>query len=542
MTPDETGQDRGRQSLTRRAVLSIGAGATAAGLGIGGFAGTAAAWERLAVDFRSESQVWLIVGDDLHYDPPVVAHVVVDTGHEVECRLVEFTAENATTVPDEYGDTPVVKHDASGETVLGVVPYNRHDPGDGRFSRPRCVMPNDHLEDSERVASACREADCVQAAVTDQWGGHLKECWFDPLDDVVEGSDVREIDSCTEITEPGEYELVSDLHPEDSATCLEIRAENVTIDGDGHAIDGSAVPDDAESTGILIDAVSDFSMPDERAGVRIHDVHVREWDRGVSATEDDLVRITDSVVRDNVRGVDLGTGLNDVRIELDGVTLESNEREAVRSLGFNAITATASTIRNNGTGVRTGDTDVELTSSTVRNNDDVGVFVSDARATLTETTVAGNGGNGIEHRFTPLTVESVTVRDNDGHELGVPAPTEPEGAPAVDLHATDFVVGESTTIAASDAALGALDAIPVADLPDVPDDARAVGEGLDVIGMSSIPMDVTFDVSGTDDSVELWRHDGSEWTVVDDATVRDGSIEAAIDGNGIYAPVAGDDS
>lgn len=542
MTPDETGHDRGRDSLTRRAVLSIGAGATAAGLGIGGFAGTVAAWERLAVDFRSESRVWLIVGDDLHYDPPVVAHVVVDTGDEVTCRLVEFTAENATTAADEYGDTPVVKHDAHGETVLGVVLYNRHAPGEDRFSRPRCVMPNDHLDDPERVASSCREADCVEAAVTDHWDGDLETCWFDPLDGVTDGPDVRAIGSCTEIAEPGEYELVSDLHPEDSATCLEIRAEDVTIDGDGHAIDGGGAPDDAESTGILVDAVSDLSATDVREGVRIHDVHVREWDRGVSATEDDLVRITDAVLRDNVRGVDLGTGLNDVRIELDGVTLQSNEREAIRSLGFNTITATASTIQNNGAGVRTGDTEVELASSTVRNNDGVGALVSDATATFTETTIDGNGGNGIEHRFTPLTVDSVTVRDNDGNELGVPTPTDPESAPAVDLHATDFVVGESTTIAASDAALGALDAIAESDLPDLPDGASAVGEGLDVIAMSSNPMDVTFDVSGTDESVELWRHDGSEWTIVDDATVRGETIEVSIADDGIYAPVADDDS
>lgn len=46
------------------------------------------------------------------------------------------------------------------------------------------------------------------------------------------------IDSCTTITESGEYRLTEDIQNSNETVCIEIRASNVTLDGNGHVVDG----------------------------------------------------------------------------------------------------------------------------------------------------------------------------------------------------------------------------------------------------------------------------------------------------------------
>jgi hypothetical protein len=162
-------------SVDRRAILRLAGGAAAAGAaGIGAFAGSAAAWDRFDVDFKGCSEVWMIVGEkDLRYDPPTTAKVVVASDGEPVCRLVEFTEETATTVPGQYGDAPLVKFTVgSDEKVLGVISYNYPYEGDGRFSRPRCLMVNDH-----RCANSPGTPDPFDAPCADG----LSECWWEPV-------------------------------------------------------------------------------------------------------------------------------------------------------------------------------------------------------------------------------------------------------------------------------------------------------------------------------------------------------------------------
>ena len=111
-TEDDSGHETdsndasGSPLFDRRRVLSaIGAGG-AAFAGIGAFAGTAAAWERLDVNFRDCSEAWIIVDEeDLNYEKygreePLSVTAVVETAEgEVECRSIEVTEESTTTVP-----------------------------------------------------------------------------------------------------------------------------------------------------------------------------------------------------------------------------------------------------------------------------------------------------------------------------------------------------------------------------------------------------------------------------------------------------------
>lgn len=179
MSPDEEQKDPDTPYVSRRTVLAYSAGTTGALFGLSSIPDQAFAWDRFDIEFRTHREVWFIVGDDLQYDPPAVVHVLVAYDGEPECRLVEFTEANATTVPAEYGDASVVQF-TTENAVLGVIPYNRPIGGADRFSRPRCVMLNKPFPSSADGANIA-DADCLDAARA-YWNGEQRECWWDDLD------------------------------------------------------------------------------------------------------------------------------------------------------------------------------------------------------------------------------------------------------------------------------------------------------------------------------------------------------------------------
>lgn len=169
--PNPTEQSSDRDGITRRSILTHSAGAATALVGMGALSGSGAAapWVRFDTDFRGCTEVWLIVHkDDLLFDPPTVAHVIVTAGDSTDCILVEFTTENATRIPGQYDD-PVVKVEAPpGEKVLAVIEYNYRPETDPsvRFEDPRCPAINDHTCANTPNVPDFREADCFQNAVS----------------------------------------------------------------------------------------------------------------------------------------------------------------------------------------------------------------------------------------------------------------------------------------------------------------------------------------------------------------------------------------
>lgn len=158
-------KDSNSYHVNRRRILrTIGMGAAVGAAGIGAFGGTAAAWDRQDVDFKGCSEVWIIVGaDDVHYDPPTVAHVVfaLEDG-TTECRAIEFTPENTTHIPGQYGDAPIRKVTAGeGEKILGVIIYNYRDD---QFSQASKIFTNDHRCANTPGTPSMEDASCTQAA------------------------------------------------------------------------------------------------------------------------------------------------------------------------------------------------------------------------------------------------------------------------------------------------------------------------------------------------------------------------------------------
>lgn len=141
-------------NLTRRTVLSRTVGAAAAIGGLGGFTGTASAWQVFDVNFEECSEVRFVVSEgDLEYDQPLIADVVVASWGGTACRRVEFTEDVATR--GQCGDKPVITYAASGaEKILGVVRYNAAE-------NPVCLIENDNECTDLAIDPDAGGADCV---------------------------------------------------------------------------------------------------------------------------------------------------------------------------------------------------------------------------------------------------------------------------------------------------------------------------------------------------------------------------------------------
>lgn len=149
-----------RLSVNRRKVLAS-AGSAVLGVGaIGAFSGTAAAWTSFDVEFKGCTSVWIIVDEeDLdweenypHRTEPLFVKVVVERGREAVCEKVEFTEENVTRVPGQYGDNPLVKFDG-GDKMLAVIKYNDDDI-------PFCYVENDNQCAQTPDTPDWKDADC----------------------------------------------------------------------------------------------------------------------------------------------------------------------------------------------------------------------------------------------------------------------------------------------------------------------------------------------------------------------------------------------
>lgn len=142
MSNNNEGPKDESQLSRRRALTALGTGAGTL-VGLGAFSTPAAAWGRITVDFKGCSELWIVVSEkDTQFDPPSVAHVIVETEDgTLDCRVQEFTPETTTTIPGQYGSAPLLKYaPPSEEKVLGVIMYN-YDSAD-RFGRNSPLIPN----------------------------------------------------------------------------------------------------------------------------------------------------------------------------------------------------------------------------------------------------------------------------------------------------------------------------------------------------------------------------------------------------------------
>ena len=172
------------------------------------------------------------------------------------------------------------------------------------------------------------------------------------------------VDSCTEIAEPGEYELAEDIIDSEAGTCIEITSDDVTFDGDDHRIDGTGA---FGSAGIVVRADGDRTI----SNVTVRNVTVTGWD--------DAIRYIDAE-----GGTVVGTEVADSRVGLSllnagEIRIEENVARENRLRGISLMEASA----NN-----------TLVDNDVSDNDLFGIHLVEGGAT--NNTLADNRATGNE--------------------------------------------------------------------------------------------------------------------------------------------------
>ncbi|WP_162224251.1 right-handed parallel beta-helix repeat-containing protein [Halorussus salinus] len=103
------------------------------------------------------------------------------------------------------------------------------------------------------------------------------------------------VDSCTTIDEPGTYVLTTNIENGGktaiSKACIEITADDVTFDGDGHEIDGRGV---SHTKGIAVVGAQ---------GVTVRNVAVDDWHSGLLVTNGSTATIESVESFSNTYGV-----------------------------------------------------------------------------------------------------------------------------------------------------------------------------------------------------------------------------------------------
>ena len=327
------------------------------------------------------------------------------------------------------------------------------------------------------------------------------------------------IENCTVVDEPGEYELAGDVTTNDSETCIEVRAGDVTIDGNGHAVDGPGADDgtDAAAAGVLVDGTD--------GNVTVRNVQITGFDVGVQASGADTVEVSEATVMFNGDGL-LASGSD---VVMDNSSVRANDGNGVEIEADATLTSADSYVNDNGDNGIVAAGDVTLWDDETARNGGYGLLLEDgATADLTWTTVASNGEDGIHVGDADLRMEDVIIKDNAGYELDARAGLST--AEDLDFNQTVITAFEDEAIAA--------ETVDSDELPGRSDNATAAGDGLEVVGSVQGQVEMVFDVETDEDTVEVRRHDGEDWTTVaENVSVNNGTVEYTADASGTFAAV-----
>lgn len=195
-----------------------------------------------------------------------------------------------------------------------------------------------------------------------------------------QSASATEIDACTTITDPGRYVLTADIRNSDAGTCIDVRADDVVIDGNGHAIDGQSA-----SGQVGIGAAS-------QSNVTVRNVEVSEWDAGINYTQVTGGEVSDVLARSNTVGIELVAGsentiANNTVIDTgNGIYLHA----------IDETTADRNTIRGN-----------EVTNASIAIT-----FIGADNNTVTDNTLRDSRVYGLSLLFSPVGNDYNEFRDN----------------------------------------------------------------------------------------------------------------------------------
>ncbi|WP_340098639.1 hypothetical protein [Salinibaculum salinum] len=420
-----------------------------------------------------------VENETLELDPPIendttveVAIVATEDGEELATQEINYTVERETVDLNVSVVGQNVTVDNPSDTAVTVTATENETGTETELAVPAIANVTETFDPGNYTLTS--EAEDGREVTLDGQAERAIIVESDEFD--------RLVDTCTNITESGSYELDGDIQADSEETCLRITTSDVTLAGNGYAIDGVGPAEGADGASAGIQVGSDAASVEN---VTVRDVQVSGYDTGI--------------------------------------------RTALEDGDATVVTVVNATVRNNANGTAVAGGTATLRNVTATDNAVHGLVVGDgSEATATNLTSRENGGDAVAVVGT-ATLDNATVADSDGLELEARNGTATAG---------DLGVGQTATVAFEDQSVG-LDTVARADLPDLPDEAEAVDAGLSVLSLDG-SADLRLDVATTDvdDPVELWRYNGTAWVPVDDATVTAEGVNATVTESGVYAAVA----
>lgn len=386
-------------------------------------------------------------------------------------------------------------------------------------------------------------------------------------------ADATEVDSCTVIDEPGQYELVGDIEGTATDACIQIKSDDVVLDGNGHTVRG----EDVESgVGILVFNGSREGYPREGSAlndVTVRNVEVSNWKRGVQIGETldsgPTVTLRNVTVTNNGGGMSL-FGADESRLE--NVDVSDNERAGIvvwetRNLTAEGITAN----RNGGSGISFSDVvlDSSFSDVTVTGNDGHGIHFSTVAVnnSVTGAYVANNDGAGVSFvDSSDNVVRDSTVVDNTGP--GVLAdPANGDRIENVSVGGNEIayrngVSGarygviadglrlDSGVVASFDQNVSSFDGEE--SVPEPPRDARTAGPAANLTmsdeAAAEAQVTITFpyadEAVGNESTLSVFRYSDGTWRPVAATSVdaENQTVTATVRESGVFVPVYADQS
>ncbi|WP_339103121.1 NosD domain-containing protein [Haloterrigena salinisoli] len=240
---------------------------------------------------------------------------------------------------------------------------------------------------------------------------------------------VREIDECTTITESGRYELVTDLTAAPGDTCLEIRASDVTLDGNGHTITGrdaaapadDRFPFDSGSTGVLVrppgsETRRTCGTERDLSRVSVENLIVEGFHTGIAVYETAKAELVGTHVKETSHGIFLFRAI--------GSVLSRNRAESNSETGYSLLDASENILKeneavgNSDAGFRldrfsTGSTGNLLLENAAADNFSDGIRITDSDSNAVKRNATSGSATGIAIEDS----RKILVENNDAGAL-----------------------------------------------------------------------------------------------------------------------------
>lgn len=194
--------------------------------------------------------------------------------------------------------------------------------------------------------------------------------------DPASAQDPTRIDSCTMITNPGRYVLTTDIESSEADRCIQIKSDDVVLDGGDHAINGVGA---FGSAGVRVEGT---------ANVTVRNANVTSWD-------------------DGIRYISVKNG-----------TIE-NTTTAHNRVGHTLLNSSGTTVSNNiatrnavyGISLQEASSNNTVTNNTATSNSMFGIHL--VRAGVTNNTIASNTASSNEYGIVLIGATGNAVIDNN---------------------------------------------------------------------------------------------------------------------------------